>query len=535
MKLEKFFNTAGPVNFDRHYKIDPLTRWNLNEIMDLINQQKYFLLHAPRQSGKTSCMLALRDKINSENDFFCLYVNIEAARGAVNNMEEAMRSILSIFKTEIKVQTDIDRIVIKEIVKEITSEGNFGNALNEFLNELSELITKPVVLLIDEIDSVHGTILISILSQLRAGYNNRGKSFPWSIMLTGVADIKDYKIYNIDKKHITGGSCFNIKSKSLTLGNFSKEEIKQLYLEHTKETGQVFENEVYDLAWDYTAGQPWLVNALAFQVCFEMRENRDRQVTITSEMIRKAKEDLILSRQTHLDQLADKLKEDRVRRVIEPMILGTNPDITEADRTYCTDLGLIKKTDQGFVISNAIYREVLPRELTNTMQSRFLIRYKTPEWVGEDESINNEKLLEMFVQFWRENSDAWKESLSGYVEAAPHLIFQGFLQRVANGHGEIDREYALGNGRVDLYLKWNPPADSKSYGKEQRIIFELKIRTEKESLETIKKMAVKQTLEYADRCNATVSNILIFDRRENVKWEDKVFTETISGVKIWGM
>ena len=124
-------------------------------------------------------------------------------------------------------------------------------------------------------------------------------------------------------------------------------------------------------------------------------------------MIKDAKEELILSRQTHLDQLADKLKEDRVRRVIEPMILGTNPNMTEADRTYCTDLGLIKKTKQSFVISDAIYEEVLPRELTSSMQYRFQTRYKIPQWVNKHESINNDKLLEMFVQFWRENSELY--------------------------------------------------------------------------------------------------------------------------------
>ncbi len=47
-----------------------------------------------------------------------------------------------------------------------------------------------------------------------------------------------------------------LKSESLTLGNFTKEDIKTLYLEHSKETGQIFEDEIWDLAWDYTAGQP---------------------------------------------------------------------------------------------------------------------------------------------------------------------------------------------------------------------------------------------------------------------------------------
>ena len=216
-----------------------------------------------------------------------------------------------------------------------------------------------------------------------------------------------------------------------------------------------------------------------------------------------AKAELILSRQTHLDQLADKLKENRVRRVVEPMLLGENPDVTESDREYCTDLGIIKKTKEGYVISNSIYKEVLPRELTNSLQNRFLVEYKTPSWVNSDGTINIQKLVLLFVEFWRENSDAWKDSLSGYTEAAPHLIFQGFLQRVANGHGKIDREFALGNKRVDLYLKWNSPKNV------QRIIFELKIRTEKDNLESIKQKALIQTKEYADLCNATDTKTLL--------------------------
>ncbi|MEA2013576.1 MAG: PD-(D/E)XK nuclease domain-containing protein, partial [Verrucomicrobiota bacterium] len=118
-------------------------------------------------------------------------------------------------------------------------------------------------------------------------------------------------------------------------------------------------------------------------------------------------------------------------------------------------------------------------------------------------------------------------------EAAPHLVFQGFLQRVANGHGAIDREYALGKGRCDLYLKWKGP----KY--EQRIVFELKIHSEHTNLSTLKKEGLIQTAEYADLCNATESHLIIFDRRENIDWKDKVYTETKEDdknrIKIWGM
>ncbi len=74
-----FFNTTGPVNQAAHYRLDPLHRWDLAAVERLIGHQKYFLLHAPRQSGKTSCMLALQKKLNAEDEVFCLYVNIESS------------------------------------------------------------------------------------------------------------------------------------------------------------------------------------------------------------------------------------------------------------------------------------------------------------------------------------------------------------------------------------------------------------------------------------------------------------------------
>ena len=82
----KFFNTAGPVNQKEHYKLDPLTRWDMDEMLTLIAQKKYFILHAPRQTGKTSCLLALRDYLNNEGLYHCVYANFEAGQMARNDI-----------------------------------------------------------------------------------------------------------------------------------------------------------------------------------------------------------------------------------------------------------------------------------------------------------------------------------------------------------------------------------------------------------------------------------------------------------------
>lgn len=75
--MEKFFNTAGSNKPDIHYEVEPLSRFDLDEVVMLIRQQKYFVLHAPRQTGKTTCMLALRDYLNQSGEFTAVYANVE--------------------------------------------------------------------------------------------------------------------------------------------------------------------------------------------------------------------------------------------------------------------------------------------------------------------------------------------------------------------------------------------------------------------------------------------------------------------------
>ena len=71
--MERFFNTAGPQIPEDNYTIDPLKRFDLEEILILISQMRYFVLHAPRQTGKTSCLLALCDYLNKEGDYIAVY------------------------------------------------------------------------------------------------------------------------------------------------------------------------------------------------------------------------------------------------------------------------------------------------------------------------------------------------------------------------------------------------------------------------------------------------------------------------------
>jgi len=529
------FNNAGPTVANDHYCLDPLKRIKLDEISRLIGEKRYFVLHAPRQTGKTTCLLALMRHLNSEGHYRAVYANVEGAQTARNDVSQGLRTICSTVASSIR--RHLGDVTIEQQWLKIFEERGPNDALRcllEVWTQNSPL--RPAVLLIDEIDALMGDTLISVLRQIRSGYADRPEHFPISVLLCGVRDVRDYRIHSGGGEIITGGSAFNIKAASLLLGNFSQNDIRELYGQHSEETGQQFEETVYDKLWDDTAGQPWLVNALGQILCFDMPEGRDRSRPITLELYQQARETLIQSRATHLDQLTDKLKEERVHRVIARILAGDTDieGVPADDLQYVADMGLVT-IDRRVCISNAIYREVIPRELTWTTQL-LTIYQETPWYVVSDGRLDIPKLLRSFQQFFRENADAWIQQFQ-YKEAGPQLLLQAFLQRVVNGGGRITREYGLGMKRMDLYLEWPLDAKLAFLGPLQRVVLELKIQ--RKGLDTTLTEGLPQTSGYAATCGADEAHLIIFDRSGEKQWDKKIWEriEMFNGriVQVWGM
>ncbi len=520
----KFFNTAGPVNPEDHYYLP--NKLDEQELRMLITQKKYFILHAPRQTGKTTAVSEFIKKINQEDQYIALYVNVEAAQAARSNIKDGMETILEELLNHIKNQLPHEQNIISYLEKKIDNQKFSGSSLKSILQHWSTQSSKPIILFIDEIDSLIGDTLISTLRQLRSGYKNRPNMFPQSICLIGVRDVRDYRIWSkAEQQIILGGSAFNIKAKSLRLSDFTKEDVKKLYEQHTHETEQKFTPEAVEYAFEQTQGQPWLVNALAYEACFE--DVKDQTKTITNEDLERARETLIKRQDTHLDVLIDKLKEDRIKNIVNEILYsGTHDEnFSLDDLKYARDLGLIAQ--QEIKIANPIYQEIVPRALTSKKQES--INQKTLWYQNPDKSINMNKLMTEFSQFYRESFDNWIDSIA-YKESGPHLLLMAFLQRIINGGGTILREYALGKKRVDLLVTW-PYKKTET----QRIVIELKIwygpKAYQEGLE--------QTAKYMNTSNATEGHLVIFDRRENRTWDEKIYdkieTHENKTIHVWGM
>ena len=438
--MPKWFNTAGPCRPDKHYMLPAIAR--LPSLDRLIAQESYFVIHAPRQTGKTTAMLALADALTASGKYAAIMASVEVGQPFSHNPDKAEVYILESWRQAARAWLPLE---LQPPVWPDVEGSRIGAALQAWC----QACPKPLILFIDEIDSLMDDALVSVLRQLRDGYPRRPQNFPHALALIGMRDVRDYKITTGGRTRLQTASPFNIKVKSLTLADFTQTEVAQLYQQHTDATGQSFTPEAIATAFELTQGQPWLVNALAKDIVEELVP--DEQTPITAKHVHQAKEMLIRRRETHLDSLAVRLEEPRIRAVIEPLMAGQELEqIPLDDRDYLVDLGLLRRSSEGgIVVANRMYKEVLARMLASGPQDS--LPQISPTWLQADGALDVEQLLDAFLSFWRQHGQPLLKSAS-YHEIAPHLVMMAFLHRVVNGGGTLEREYAIGTDRMDLCL-----------------------------------------------------------------------------------
>ena len=531
MSVERYFNTTGPIVPARHYFVPPLTRVDLDEIRQLVGQARFFVLHAPRQSGKTTVLRALQLTLNETGRYRCAYVSCQKGQAAAEDAGAAMRGILAELAEDAEVA--LGDSFVEEIWPGILERAGPDAALQRVLSRWAATGPKPLVALLDEIDALHQRTLVSVLAQLRTGYVKRPHPFPQSIVLCGMRNVRDYDMSSSPDHRGSGASPFNVVAKSLRLGDFSKAEVSELLGQHTIETGQAFSDETIEYIWQQTRGQPWLVNALGYEACFEETAGRNRSRAVTLEAVREARERLILRRETHIEQLGRRLQEPRVRRVVEPLLVGGSMRATRSgDIEYARDLGILAQSPPP-AFANPFYQEVIPRELTSEIQEEISV---SPQWyVGSNERLLMAKLLNDFGDFFRRIAEHWDERFS-FKEAGPHLLLQAFLQRIVNSGGRIEREAAMGSGRADLLVVWPRHGRVSAAAEEQRILIECKVS--RGSRVRIRREGAAQIRRYMDRASASEGHLVIFDRTKGSQWAERIYHEEIEGdppVTVWGL
>ncbi|MDR2680336.1 MAG: ATP-binding protein [Tannerella sp.] len=499
----RYFNVAGACRKDKHYMIDSAER--LHGVRQLIDMEQYVVIHAPRQTGKTTYLKELVRQLNEEGKYYAYYCTLETVQTTLDEKE----GIPAIIHNMIAQMEDVD-LPHKEAFAGNADYSNYTTVLYLTLKRYCQLLDKPFVIFFDEADTLGEDTLVSFLRQLRTGYNNRDTAdFVHSLALVGMRNIKDYRWkVRPDSESRHAASPFNIVTEVLTIGNFSIEQINELYRQHTDETGQVFEKEAVEYVFEQTQGQPWLVNAIAREVIMKLLES-DYTKPVTKALAEQAVHNIIIRCDMHIDQLLEKLKETRVRNVVESLLLGNAVDTSSEDFEYTSNLGIVSKNNGSIGFSNPIYNEVITRKLNHNLQDVLTEdrQYEMSKYFAGGR-IDMERLMSDFQQFWRENSGIWKEKFD-YKEAAPHLIMMAFLQRVVNGGGDINREYAINSDRIDLCMKF----------KDVLYPIELKIRRDSKTLPK----GLLQLSDYMDSLGCKEGWLVVFDPRKSTSWSRKIF------------
>jgi AAA domain len=501
------FNTTGVCIPGEHYMLPPERR--LGRVMELIGDGRYFTLHAGRQTGKTTSARWLARHYNEGERYRALWVDIQAARDEPDPAA-AFMSVLESF--DMAVEEQLPDLGVPADHERLLK--NPRTAVLHYLRDRSARCPLPLVLLIDEADCLVGPAMVSFLTQLRQGYlARRDAPFPHSLALIGLRTVRDYVLTQEERRPLRWlgtASPFNISAEAASLGPFTSEEVVELLAQHTALTGQRFEPDAAATIYELSQGQPWLVNALADRIV--ERDLRDRSVPVTVAHVESAKESLIQERRTHLDSLVAKLREPRVRRILDPMLAGerTPGDVLDDDFAYVLGLGLVREHRGHFEIANPIYREVVPRALAYVQQMQ--IANEPSEYQREGGSLDMPKLMAAWQTFWRKDGHLAAEGF-GYRESGPHLMLMAFLQRVVNGGGRIDREYGLGRGALDLLVEW----------RRERHVIEVKLRRDSETEEE----ALGQVVRYLDGLGLDDGWLVMFDLRSSQPWEKRLFSKTV--------
>jgi len=502
-----WFNIAGPCFQDEHYMLPPERR--LGVIMERLEDGRYFTLHAGRQTGKTTSAQWLVDHYNSGDRFRAVWVDIQTAREKPEPAA-AFRPLLT--KLDIAFGRDLPELGVPADRARLLEDPD--TAIVRYLRDLAARSPRPLLVLIDEADCLVGESMVSFLTQLRDGYLDRRKlPFPHSIALVGQRTVRDYVLTQEERRAVTWlgtASPFNVSADAMTLVAFTAEEVAELLAQHTTATGQRFEPEAVARIAMLSQGHPWLVNALADQIVD--RDLRDRSIAVTAAHVDAAKETILLERRTHIDSLVAKLREPRVRRIIDAMLAGERitGDSLDDDFAYVLGLGLIRVRAGHFEIANPIYREVIPRALTYIQQMQ--IAEEPAAFVRPDGALDLPKLMAAWQAFWRKDGHLAAEGF-GYRESGPHLMLMAFLQRIVNGDGRVEREYGLGRGALDLVIEWRGA----------RHVIEVKLRRDTET----EGEALAQVARYLEGLGLDEGWLVMFDLRSTLPWTERLCTRIV--------
>lgn len=487
--MPRRFNTAGPNDSARHTTISARSR--VPALWDIIEQSSYFVLHAPRQMGKTTLLLDLAAELNREKTHVAAVISLEpgAAFPAIDAAELAMLD---------SWRYDLAAYLPSDISVPRWPEAPPGNRIGATLSAFAQHCPRPLVLFLDGLDTLSRDVRMSVIRQIRAGKPRRPRGFPSSI---GIASLRDPR--ELDTSHGPGSgtqptSSMSLEAEVIALPPLTREHVATICESLAEQLKQTVVTSAVDRIYDLTNGAPFLVNSLACRILelFELRKG-----AITAADVDKARDAVLERRGGVLDEALDRMRDPRFKSMLEQVGLGALRDLSSEEARSAVDLGIIREASDGSVqFMNPLWKLLVSRQLPNAKSSMFTT--DKPAWVRPNGRLDPAKLLETFLEFWRRHGDQIFAGAT-YGELSP-LVLTAFLNGIVKHGGLIEREYALGRGRMDVCIRQGGSA----------VALVVKVRREQDADPVVEGLA--QVDDSLARHGIEDGWLVIFDRRKGL-------------------
>ena len=437
VKLRKVFNVSGVCRPDFHYMVD--LKWRLEEIRVMIENGQYFTINRARQYGKTTLLRALADFL--KNDYMVIsldFQNIESGEYIDGN--SFVHAITREINKKLRRMEGVGSKVTEKLAR--LADFSFQNArmaeMFECLSEWCAQSEKPVVLLIDEVDTAaNNQVFLDFLAQLRAGYLDSDVTPTFqSVILAGVYDIR-----NINRKirpedeHKTN-SPWNIAADFLVDMSFSEKDISGMLEEYEADyqTG-MDRKRMAGLLYDYTSGYPYLVSRLC-KLMDERVVNRsdfsDKSSAWTKAGFLEAVKMLLDDQNPLFESLIGKLNDfPELNHIISNLLfqgrsIAYNPDDKAIQNARM--FGFVKVVNSEVLLANRIfetrlYNYFLLRFSEQSSDIYFESSRQKSQFIV-DGHLNMRRILEKFVEIF---DDLYGEQDETFLEDAGRKYFMLFF------------------------------------------------------------------------------------------------------------
>lgn len=534
--MRKEFNVTGLCVPKKHYMVDLSKR--LVQMKKMIDKGNYFVINRARQYGKTTTLAALAEYLKDE--YRVIFMDFQTIGNAMYENEDSFsRAFATCFLEEFQTLGKIcedKRPLAEQVIKELETvlvEQNrpfYLMNLFRYLIAVCELSDRPLVLMIDEIDSAkNNQVFLDFLSQLRNYYLRRerkGTAAFHSVILAGVYDVKNLKRkLRTDEEHKMN-SPWNIAVNFDMDMSFFKDEIAKMLGEYEADenTGMNI-GDMAGLIYEETSGYPFLVCRLCKIMDEELpgtAEFKNRSEAWSKEGFLAAVRILVLEKNTLFDSLNHKLGDyPELERVISRMLFNGeqviyNPDLEEIDIAMM--FGFARREGAVVVIANRIFETRLyNRFLTSEewkesgiTQASFMDKNR----FVVNGHLNMRRILEKFVLHFQE---IYGDKDDKFVEEYGRIFFLLYLRPIINGTGNYYVEaQTRDKKRTDVIVDYHG----------EQFIIEMKLWHGKEYHER----GEAQLADYLNIYNKQTGYLLSFNF--NKKKETGVFERKIAGKRI---